>query len=387
VSTAGTHRVDAPPGALRVRQISAEEQLAVVAERGASFLQCPSWAAVKTGWGSERLGWVHGEGADERVVGSALVLYRALPGLRRYLAYVPEGPVIDWSDHDLARWLDPLLAHLRGRKAFTVKMGPPVVARRWQAATVKAAIADGSAHRLADVPPDDTDPTAERVTSHLRDTGWGQQPGGGGGFGDVQPRYVFWLPLTGRGEDDVLAGFNQQWRRNLRKADKAGVSTERGTAADLADFHALYLETAARDGFTGRPLSYFQGMWDAMTGEDPDRLRLYLARHDGELLAATLMVHVGEHVWYSYGASSTRKREVQASNAVQWQMIRDALSSGAAVYDLRGIGDSLDEDHRLFGLIRFKLGTGGEAVEYVGEWDKALNSLLHKAFALYLKRR
>ena len=47
-----------------------------------------------------------------------------------------------------------------------------------------------------------------------------------------------------------------------------------GTAEDLAAFHALYVETAARDHFTARPLAYFQTMWDALGAEDPDRIRL-----------------------------------------------------------------------------------------------------------------
>ncbi len=50
-----------------------------------------------------------------------------------------------------------------------------------------------------------------------------------------------------------------------------------------------------------------------------------------------------------------------------------ALARGADVYDLRGITDTLDEDDKHVGLIQFKVGTGGEAVEYVGEWDLPLN--------------
>ncbi|NED06078.1 peptidoglycan bridge formation protein FemAB, partial [Streptomyces sp. SID6648] len=74
--------------------------------------------------------------------GAGLVLLRPLPRLKRYLAYLPEGPVVDWSADTLERWLEPMLAHLRERGAFTVRMGPPVVTRRWSAETVKAAIAD-----------------------------------------------------------------------------------------------------------------------------------------------------------------------------------------------------------------------------------------------------
>ena len=53
---------------------------------------------------------------------------------------------------------------------------------------------------------------------------------------------------------------------------------------------------------------------------------------------------------------------------------------------MRGISDTLDESDPLFGLIRFKLGTGGQAVEYVGEWDYALRPSLTKAFDLYMRR-
>jgi lipid II:glycine glycyltransferase (peptidoglycan interpeptide bridge formation enzyme) len=251
---------------------------------------------------------------------------------------------------------------------------------------VKAAVADGEATRLADVPPDHTEPAGVAVGESLARLGW-RPPSLAGGFTVGQPQYVFQVPLAGRSEEELLAGFNQQWRRNIKKADKAGVEVTQGSAADLAPFHSLYLETAARDHFTPRPLVYFQQMWSAMRAEDPDRIRLYLARHEGDLVAATTMVRVGRHAWYSYGASSTAKREVRGSNAVQWAMLRDAAAAGAAVYDLRGITDTLAEDDPHFGLIQFKLGTGGEAVEYVGEWDLPLNRVLFKAFELYLARR
>jgi len=53
--------------------------------------------------------------------------------------------------------------------------------------------------------------------------------------------------------------------------------------------------------------------------------------------------------------------------AGRWSLLCLALAAGASVYDLRGISDTLAVDDHLFGLIQFKLGTGGEAVEYLGE--------------------
>ena len=148
------------------------------------------------------------------------------------------------------------------------------------------------------------------------------------------------------------------------------------------------MHTAERDHFTPRPLGLLPHHGGgARCARSPDRIRLYAARHDGTLVAATIAIRVGAHAWYSYGASSTEKREVRGSNAVQWAMIRDALAAGADVYDLRGITDTLDFRDPHLGLIQFKVGTGGEAIKYVGEWDLPLNRALYKAFDVYMKRR
>jgi lipid II:glycine glycyltransferase (peptidoglycan interpeptide bridge formation enzyme) len=68
-------------------------------------------------------------------------------------------------------------------------------------------------------------------------------------------------------------------------------------------------------------------------------------------------------------------------------MLKTALSEGADVYDMRGISDTLDQKNHLFGLIQFKLGTGGYAQEYVGEWDYVLSPIWAKAFDFYMSRR
>jgi vancomycin resistance protein VanK len=379
-----------------VRTITPEQHLdflrTLTSEGGtASFLQTPAWGEVKSEWRRESLGFYDGE----RLAGVGLVLYRQLPRVRRYLAYLPEGPVIDWAAEDLGAWLQPMVRHVKAAGAFGVRMGPPVVTRRWDAAVVKEGVADESVRRLGDLPPTERSQDGARVVSQLQELGWRQQTAEGG-FAAGQPQYNFWVPLRdgdqARTEDEVLAGMNQLWRRNIKKAAKAGVEVSHGTVTgqdggDLKLFHDLYVHTAERDHFTPRPLSYFQTMFRALQAEEPDRIRLYLARHEGDLVAATIWVRVGTHTWYSYGASSTEKREVRGSNAVQWQMIRDAIAAGASVYDLRGITDTLDPDDPHVGLIQFKVGTGGQAVEYAGEWDLPLRPLLYKAFSLYMARR
>ena len=100
-----------------------------------------------------------------------------------------------------------------------------------------------------------------------------------------------------------------------------------------------------------------------------------------------MWVRVGKHVWYTYGASSTSGRELRPSNAIQWQMMKDARDAGANIYDMRGIAATLNEKSPLFGLLRFKIGTGGKVIQYVGEWDFVFKPFIYKAFRIALARR
>ncbi|WP_330241490.1 lipid II:glycine glycyltransferase FemX [Streptomyces sp. NBC_00525] len=372
---------------LRVHGLTAAEHRAhLVTHPDAGFLQHPSWAGVKEGWRSESLGW-HDECGTPR--GSALVLYRQFPGTRKYFAYLPEGPVTDWADPAMDRWLRPLLAHLRAAGAFAVRIGPSPAYRRWDGARLKAATGPG--RTVGDVLASEVDPVGAAVADRLRARGW-RRCGGDGDDADAQPRYVFRVPLAGRTTEDLWSGLNQEWRRNVRRARTAGVRVVTGGAAELPEFHRLLRITEERDGFRlGRSLAYYQRQYAALNAEHPGRMKLRLAVHDGEILAAHTMISTGRRVWYQTGASADHRREVRPSNALQWQMLCDARDGGAEVYDMRGVSSTLDPDDRPFGLLRWKLGTGGQVVETLGEWETsvggAANNTLYRAFQAYLARR
>ncbi|MEJ8669035.1 peptidoglycan bridge formation glycyltransferase FemA/FemB family protein [Streptomyces sp. MS1.AVA.1] len=372
---------------LYVREIPRQEHLAHLRlYPDASHLQIPEWGDVKPDWLPESVGWFEGDD----MVATALVLYRPLPGTRRYLAYLPDGPAIDWRTPRLERWLDPLVAHLKRIGAFSVRIGPPLVVRHWDAADVTAGIADPAAGHLRDVPTAGIDGYALDAAERLRRLGWRRcEEDDGSGFGLGQPRYGCEIPLAGRSVDDLRDALAPHWEQSLRTAEAAGVRVAWGSAADLPEFYRLYTVTAARDGFKARPPEYFRRMWAALNAEDEDRLRLYLAEYDGEVLSAALMISVGSRAWHSYAASGRRGRELRPSSALLWRMLGDARAAGADTYDLRSITPTLTED-RLLGRLLFKTGAGGRAVEYLGEWELPVGSqgrVLQRALGVYLGRR
>jgi lipid II:glycine glycyltransferase (peptidoglycan interpeptide bridge formation enzyme) len=367
---------------LEVRPISAAEHLAYIRQCGhASYLQCPSWGVMPPRWTPESVGWFEGP----TLRGVALVLHRSLSVVGS-LAYVGEGPVVDWATLGADAVLDPLLAYLRRRRVFSVKVAPDLVLRRWDVSTLRSVIRSPGPGRLQDVPPDAVSPVAASVADALRDRGWRQYEAPGPGFGgQMHPRYRSHVPLPA--DADPADRLDSPWRRNLRKAAASDVVVTTGGSDDLPVFYERYAETAGRDGFPPLPLEFFERMWRSLRNEDPERVDLYLASRAGTAYAAALRARVGTAVSYTHGASGSAGRAWRPSNALQWRMLSDAHAGGAHVYDLRGISDTLDPADPLFGLLRFKTGLGGDAVEMVGEWDYPLRPLRHRAVARLRGRR
>ncbi len=370
---------------LSVRGIPTADHLAYLrrpdAPAGASFMQCPSWSGMRPGWRAESIGWF----AGSELVGVGLVSYRDVP-LMGALAYLAEGPVVDWAALGTEAITSALLEFLRHGRVFTMRMTPAVVLRRWGVGTLRAAVRSGGGGRLRDLPPDVVDASARRLVDDLRGSGWTQYEAPAAGFGGrMHPRYRSHVPLAS--DADPRERLDSSWRRNLRRADASGVTVRTGGIDDLPAFHRVYVETAHRDGFPPLPVDYFERMMRDLAAEQPDRVALYLAERDGQVHAGALATRVGTEVSYVYGASSGAGQSWRPSNAMQWRMLSDAHEGGATVYDLRGISDTLDPDDPLFGLLRFKLGLGGEAVELAGEWDYALRPLRHRAVDAYLARR
>ena len=353
----------------------------VRAQPSASYLQCPAWGVMPPRWTPESVGWF----AGSTLVGAGLVLYRRVP-LVGSLVYVGEGPVVDWAALGADAVLTPLLSFLRDRRAFSVTLAPDLVLRRWSVETLRCVVRGGTARRLREVPPDEVLPAAAAVVDTLRGSGWTQYEAPGPGFGgQMNPRYRSHVPLSP--DADPAERLDSQWRRNLRRATASEVVVAPGEATDLPTFYGLYAETAGRDGFPPLPIEFFERLWASLRAEDPERVGLYLANRHGQAYAAALLTRVGQRVSYTHGGSSSSGREWRPSNALQWRMLADAHAGGANLYDLRGISDTLDPDDPLFGLLRFKLGLGGDAVELAGEWEYPLRPARHRAVALARARR
>jgi lipid II:glycine glycyltransferase (peptidoglycan interpeptide bridge formation enzyme) len=197
---------------------------------------------------------------------------------------------------------------------------------------------------------------------------------------DVQPPDTVLIDLSG-GEEAVLAGMKPKWRYNARLALKRGVLVRRADGEGLEQFYALLKETAGRDGIAIHGIAYYRTLFshsrDSLPAAD---IRLYLAEHEGDVLAGIMTLFRGREAVYLYGASSDRKRNLMAPYALQIRAMEDARLAGCAEYDLFGIPPNEDPDHPMAGLYRFKTGFGGRVVHRIGSWDLAYRPLAYRLF-------
>jgi serine/alanine adding enzyme len=184
----------------------------------------------------------------------------------------------------------------------------------------------------------------------------------------------------GQGEDALLASFNQSARRNIRKAQAGNVQVEavEPNEDNLDIMFELMKATEARAGYGLRPKAYFLDYWRSQIAAG--QAQLFLARHEGDVLAGLFATFIGHRAWYKDGGSFDIKRELSASYLVQWEVMRWLMSRGINSYDMVGTpnrdevgkGDSRD------GLYSFKSKFNPEITEFIGCWDLPLDDLKYK---------
>lgn len=300
-------------------------------------------------WGKQKPMWIWKaiavRDAEEKICGTLAVLIRKVPGTPFTLMYGCRGPVCDPLDFQTIRaLLDGARLLAKEYHSYVIKLDPDIPSSN----TAFRDFMLGMGFRLKE---------------------------GGKNFEAIQPRYVFRLNVEGKTEEEILAGFHQKWRYNIRLAERKGVEVRICGKEMVPDFARLMLETGVRDGFVTRQPEYFAQMLDNL-GE---HCRLYMAFSECQPIAGTLAIHYGDKVWYLYGASSNEHRNLMPNYLLQWRMIQWAIETGCRVYDFRGVSGDLSEYNPLYGLYKFKKGFGGEFTEFVGEMDLVLNKPVYFA--------
>lgn len=267
-----------------------------------NFMQSPEWARVKTEWKNE---FITVEDENGNIKGTMSILLRKVPFINRHIMYAPRGFVCDVHDKETLKELTIKAQEIAKKyRAFIFRLDPDVLQSDEEFKKIITELGYKTKKNIKNI---------------------GQV---------LQPKYVFRLNVKDKTEEELLQSFESKTRYNIRLAGRKGVTVRQGTRDDLKIFYDIMKTTGSRDDFFIRPLSYFQKIYDEM-GEK--HARIYIAEFEGEPIAATMPIYYGNKVWYLYGGSSNKHRNLMPNYLIQWEMIKWAIEEKCDWYDFRGV--------------------------------------------------
>jgi len=158
------------------------------------------------------------------------------------------------------------------------------------------------------------------------------------------------LDLT-PGEGVVFSRFRPNVQRNIRKAEREGISVAPdSTPAGVREFYRLNCMTRREHSLPPQPLRFFENIRSHVLEKEFGTL--LLARHKRSVVAGAVFLHFAGKAIYKYGASDRRYQELRPNNLVFREGIRDLCGKGMRMLSF----GRTDIHHE--GLRQFKLGWG-----------------------------
>jgi len=197
-------------------------------------------------------------------------------------------------------------------------------------------------------------------------------------FGLVRGRRLFtptsfWIDLT-KSEDELLKNFHPKTRYNIRLAQKQGVEvTEDNSDKAFEKYLELTNETSKRQGFYAHTEKYHRLMWKYL--KPAGIAHLLVAKYKEEIITTWILFAFKDFLYYPYGASTDKYKNVMANNLMMWEAICLGRSLGLKTFDLWGREEGK-------GFTRFKEGYNPKVIEFIGSWDLVINKPLYYLYRI-----
>ncbi len=330
-----------------------------------SFMQTPEIAALreKDGWTPHYLALKDG---DKIVAATLLVSKSTFLGKRTFIA--PGGPLLDFSDTKLAKsFLAHLKSYAKSHKGYTLQISPyyELVERDRHGAPVPG----GFDHTKA--------------INTLKSLGFKalSHPS--------QPQYMFAMSLKKHTADQLFSDMKSNTRNHIRKAEKMGVTVRELKREELSVLKQITESTSIRRGFTDRPLSYYEQMYDLFNPRKEIKFLVAEAITDQSTtdqaptpLSAAMFMLVGHEVVYLFSGSDEKyMKDYNAQYLIQWEIIKYAAAHSYDTYNFYGIHGLPDEDLK-DGIYDFKKGftseETGRVIELLGTYEAPISTPIYK---------
>lgn len=158
--------------------------------------------------------------------------------------------------------------------------------------------------------------------------------------------------------------FNENWRRNLKKAAQSQLQlryAEEPDEQDIERYFRLYREMSEHKQI-GTP---FNREYIRTLLESP-HFRLYFVEHEQQEIAAIIVHTAGTHAGLLYAANSERANELCAGAYMYEQVMLHLADSGFCTFDMEKL---LASTHSTNSVFIFKQGVKGQLSALNGEWS------------------
>jgi lipid II:glycine glycyltransferase (peptidoglycan interpeptide bridge formation enzyme) len=285
-------------------------------------LQTPSWEEFRKAWGSETV----------RVDSNLLTLHK-VPFLNKKIAVFEKGP------EPTKKMLESLKKFGRENNLIFIKLEPNIDNSESVARVFRAAGA-----RLGKT---------------------------------IFTPTTFEIDLT-KNEDDLLKSFSSKTRYNIRLAQRKGVTVhEDNSDKAFEKYLELTRETTQRDKFFAHSEKYHRLMWQHLKNKIA---HLLVAKYQGEIVVTWILFAHDKVLYYPYGASTHKYKNIMAPNLMMWEAIKFGKKLGCTKFDLWGREPGK-------GFTKFKEGYNPRVVEFIGTWDLIINKPYYYLYILLDKLR
>jgi hypothetical protein len=195
----------------------------------------------------------------------------------------------------------------------------------------------------------------ETILAFGKRHGWNSVEFRGGGelFEDSQASVSFHAHILNleTSEDRQFRGFSASVRRAIRKAQRAGVTSQVSqTREAMRLYYSLHCMTRRRHGLPSQSFAFFDKIYEEVLSRNLGAV--VLAFYRGVPIAGNLYLRCGNRAIYKFGASNKAFQHLRGSNLAMWDGIRWLIHGGSKVLDFGRT--SLSNQ----GLRKFKLGWG-----------------------------
>ena len=363
-----------------------------------NLLQSSDWSKIKDTWGNERVGFYK----DNQLVGVANILIQPLP-LGFSMFYIPRGPVIDYEDKELLKFVLLTLKKLAKKShAIMVKFDPSLFISRG----------------LIDQETVQNSRTLEIVE-------------------ELKKNKVYWTGLTKDMAENIQPRFqanihkenfsldqlSKSTRQAIRTARNKGLEVKFGGLNLLDEFSFLMKKTESRKNISLRGKDYYQKLLDTYPDHSfitlsyldlPNRLKeveqqleknlktaqkftdktkegkikenqqerkrleeeiSFLKSHIGRgdsvvPLSGTLTIEFGKTSENLYAGMNEEFRHYQPAIPTWFETAQHSFERGAETHNMGGIENNLEG-----GLINFKSKFNPTIEEFAGEFNYPTSSL------------